>query len=137
MILNQKRVNLIGPWSILEYIVKFIDIFRSSHRRCSVKKGPLINFAKFTGKHLYQSLFWIKLQALACNFIKKETLAQVFFCKFCEISKGVYKCDIGLKRFNPFDATGFIPMKISKNLWLSLVIRVYRIDQWHEIYIWL
>ena len=23
----------------------------------------------------------------ACNFIKKETLAQLFSCKFCEISK--------------------------------------------------
>ena len=31
--------------------------------------------------------FLIKLQASACNFIKKETLAQVFFCEFCEISK--------------------------------------------------
>ena len=27
------------------------------------------------------------LQAEACNFIKKETLAQVFSCEFCEISK--------------------------------------------------
>ena len=29
----------------------------------------------------------IKLQVSACNFIKKETLAQVFSCEFCEISK--------------------------------------------------
>ena len=36
---------------------------KSSHRRCSVKKGVLRNFAKFTGKHLCQSLFLIKLQA--------------------------------------------------------------------------
>ena len=27
---------------------------------------------------------------LACNFIKKETLAQVFSCKFCEISKNTF-----------------------------------------------
>ena len=26
----------------------------------------------------------------ACNFIKKETLAQVFFCEFCEISKNTF-----------------------------------------------
>ena len=32
--------------------------------------------------------FLIKLQVEACNFIKKETLAQVFSCEFCEISKG-------------------------------------------------
>ena len=41
--------------------------------RYSIKKGVLRNFAKFTGKHLCQSL-------------KKETLAQVFSCEFCEIS---------------------------------------------------
>ena len=26
----------------------------------------------------------------ACNFIKKETLAQVFPCEFCEISKNIF-----------------------------------------------
>ena len=34
---------------------------RSSHRRCSVRKGVLRNFAKFTGKHLCQSLFFNKV----------------------------------------------------------------------------
>ena len=33
-------------------------------QRCSVTKGVLRNFAKFTGKHLCQSLFSIKLKAL-------------------------------------------------------------------------
>ena len=33
--------------------------------------------------------FLIKLQA-SCNFIKKESLAQVFSCKFCEISKNTF-----------------------------------------------
>ena len=33
---------------------------RSNHRRCSIKKGVLENFAKLTGKHLYQSLLFIK-----------------------------------------------------------------------------
>ena len=51
-------------------------LFRSSHRRCSVRKGFLRKFAKFTGKNLCQSLFFIK-----------ETLAQVFSCEFCELSK--------------------------------------------------
>ena len=31
--------------------------FRSSQQKCSVKKGVFRNFAKFTGKHLCQSLF--------------------------------------------------------------------------------
>ena len=42
---------------------KKYNISRSSHRKCSVRKGVLRNLAKFTGKHLYQSLF--KLQASA------------------------------------------------------------------------
>ena len=33
--------------------------------------------------------FLIKLQKV-CNFIKKETLTQVFSCKFCEISKNTF-----------------------------------------------
>ena len=37
---------------------------RSSHQRCSIKKGVLRNFAKFTGKHLCQSLFLNKVAGL-------------------------------------------------------------------------
>ena len=33
----------------------------------------------------------MKMQAEACNFIKKETLAQVFSYEFCEISKNTDK----------------------------------------------
>ena len=34
--------------------------------------------------------FLIKLRASACNFIKKEDLAQVFSCEFCRISKNTF-----------------------------------------------
>ena len=34
--------------------------------------------------------FLTKLQVETCNFIKKEILAQVFSCKFCEISKNTF-----------------------------------------------
>ena len=61
---------------------------RSSHQRCSVRKVVLRNFAKFTEKHLRQSLFFNKVTGLRpATLLKKETLAQVFFCEFCEISK--------------------------------------------------
>ena len=50
----------------------------------SYKKGVLKNFAKFIGKHLCQSLFFNKVAGL-WNFIKNETLAQVFSSEFCEI----------------------------------------------------
>ena len=55
------------------------SIFRSSHQRRSGRKGVLGNFAKLTGKRLE-----------ACNFIKKETLAQVFSCEFCKISDNTF-----------------------------------------------
>ena len=38
--------------------------YKSSHRRCSVKKGVLKNCASFTGKHLCWSLFLIELQGV-------------------------------------------------------------------------
>ena len=59
-----------------------ICTYRSSHQRCSMKKGALSNFAEFTGKHLCQNF--------AYNFIKKETLAPVFSRKFCEVSKNTF-----------------------------------------------
>ena len=44
-------------------------VAKSSRPDVFCKKGVLRNFAKFTGKHLYQSLFF-----------NKEPLAQVFSC---------------------------------------------------------
>ena len=58
-------------------------------RRCSVKKGVRRNFTKFTGKHLCQRLFFNKVAGL-CNFIKKESLAQVFSSEYCEISRSTF-----------------------------------------------
>ena len=37
---------------------------RSRHRRCSMRKGVLRNVAKFTGKHVCQSLFFNKVAGL-------------------------------------------------------------------------
>ena len=61
----------------------FMIIYRSSHRKCSVRKGVLRNLTKFTGKYLCQSLYYNK------DF-NKETLEQVFSCKICEISKNTF-----------------------------------------------
>ena len=50
------------------------------------KKVVLRNFKKFTGKHLWQSL--LKLQASGTSVA--QTVAQVFSCEFCEISKNTF-----------------------------------------------
>ena len=68
-------------------------LIRSSRPEVFCKKGVLRNFAKFTGKHLCQSLLFNKVAGLrpqACNFIKKETLAQVLSCEFHKISKNTF-----------------------------------------------
>ena len=62
---------------------------RSSRPEAFFKNGVLRNFAKFTGNHLYQSLFFNKA-AESLFLFKKETLAQVFSCEFCEISKNAF-----------------------------------------------
>ena len=45
---------------------------RSSHRRCSVRKGVLRNFAKFTGKHLCQSFFFNKVAGSGLQLYQKR-----------------------------------------------------------------
>ena len=56
----------------------------------SVKKIFFRNFTKITGKQLYESLVFNKVEGLRSLFIKKETLAQMFSCKFCEMSKNTF-----------------------------------------------
>ena len=56
---------------------------RSSHWKCSVKKGVLKNFATFTKTRLCWSLFINKVPGL-------RPPTQVFSCEFCEIFKSTY-----------------------------------------------
>ena len=47
---------------------------RNSHQRCSIKKGVLKNFIKFTGKHLCQSFFFNKVSGLRTAALLKKML---------------------------------------------------------------
>ena len=61
---------------------------RSSHWRCSVRKGVPRNFAKFTGKHLCENLFLNKVAGLRpATLLKKRLWHRCFpinFAKFLE-----------------------------------------------------
>ena len=59
-------------------------------QRCSVKMVFLEISQNSQENTCDRVSFLIKLQASASNFIKKETLAQVFSCEFCEISKNTF-----------------------------------------------
>ena len=62
-------------------------LHRSSRPEVFHKKVVVRNFAKFTGKNTCTNIFLINWRPETCNFVKRETLAQVFSCEFCEISK--------------------------------------------------
>ena len=77
--------------SNMEKITTIANSIRSRRPEVFCKKGVLRNFAKFIGKHLYQSLFFNKVAGLrSVTLLKKETLVQVFSCEFCEIAKNTF-----------------------------------------------
>ena len=64
-----------------------LSFHRSSQRRCSVRKGALRNFAKFTGKHLWQSPFFNEvagLQAWPATSLKKRLWYRCFSVNFAQ-----------------------------------------------------
>ena len=66
---SSDEITIISVECHLSASITSID--RSSSRRCSVRKGVLRNFAKFTGKHLCRSLFLKKVAGLrSVNFTK-------------------------------------------------------------------
>ena len=61
---------------------------RSSYWSCSLKKGVLKNFANFTGKDLYWSLFLIESSGL--QLYQEVPPIQVFSCGICQVFKNTY-----------------------------------------------
>ena len=66
--------NFKGAESVLNCENSMLLIYRSSHQMCSMKKGVLRNFAKFTGKLLCQSLFFNKVAGLMPATLLKKRL---------------------------------------------------------------
>ena len=85
---NLKTVNVLY---LLQYnfLINGIPLFASSRSEVFCKKGVIRNFTKFTEKYLWQSFFFNKVAGLRSATLK-ETLAQVFSCEYCEISKNIF-----------------------------------------------
>ena len=67
----------------MTFISKIKNPYKSSRRRCSLKKCVLRNFAKFIGKHLYQGLFFNKVAGLRpANLLKKKLWHKCFPVNF-------------------------------------------------------
>ena len=95
-----------------EYYKIFKDNYFVEHLRCRssrpevfCEKGILRNFAKLTGKQQCQTLFFNG------NFIKKETLALLFSCEFCEISKNTFS-------YRTFPVAASVNMTFQNAKWL-------------------
>ena len=79
-LLHNIFTNLWPSWILLykyflgwEILRNHLTIFRSSHRRCSIKKGILKHFVIFAGKHICRGLLFNKIAGhQACNSIKKR-----------------------------------------------------------------
>ena len=100
--------------------------------RCSVKKVFLEILQNSQENTCARDSFLIKLQAwacnfikkeslAACNFIKKESLAQVFSCEFYEISKNTF-----------FYRTHPVAASVNRMV-LSLIIKPEKNFKYHEI----
>ena len=58
---------------------------RSSHQRCFIKTVVLKNFEKLTGKHLYQSLSFNKVEGLRpATLLKKRLWHMCFLVNFAK-----------------------------------------------------
>ena len=76
---------------VYKYTISFLEKtklssrFKSSHQRCSIKKGVLRNFIKFTGKYLCQSLFLNKVAGLRpATLLKKRLWHRCFPANFAK-----------------------------------------------------
>ena len=85
---------------------------RSSRQELFCKKNVPRNFTKFTGKHLYQCLFFNKVVHLRSATLLN--LAQVFSCEFYEISKNTFSY-----RTPPVASSGVLEYLSSIHSWDS------------------
>ena len=59
--------------SVIVFIqLNYYQVYRSSNRRCFMKKGVLKDFTKFAGKQLYQSPFFNNAAGLSLHLYYKR-----------------------------------------------------------------
>ena len=96
-------------------------------RRCSVKKVFLEISQNSQENTCARVSFLIKLLPEACNFMKKETLAQVFSCEFCVISNNTFFIEHLrwlLLKFYIFFLFNFVPQQILNFLFRFHILKL-------------
>ena len=130
----------------LFFFTSSVARLRSSRPKAFRKKGVLRNFTKLTGKHLCQSLLFNTVAVIQrCSvkklfleipqnsqentcarvffFIKKEALALVFSCEFCEISKNTFFHKAPLAAASAVANVLFLVAILVASLFLYLILR--------------
>ena len=88
------------------------------------EKGVLRHFTKFTGKHLCQSLLFNKV----ANYIRKEALAQLFSCEFCEIFKNTFSYRTAVVAAPVFSSVSRHPEILNFQKYLKKVPKLTQVD---------
>ena len=88
--LSKLWINFVYSLSTFFWAINLTNLlyypFRSSHRRCFVRKSVLRNFEKFTRKHLCKSLFFNKKKTLW----KKRSDTDVFLWTLRNIKEHLF-----------------------------------------------
>ena len=90
------RFLFLERWILRINVIRYCTDNWSSHQRCSMKKGVLRNFAKFTGKYLCRSLFFNKAAGLEA-FIKKRFWHRCFLVNFAKFRRILFSQDTSRK----------------------------------------
>ena len=94
--LDERALRYWIKWSHLKTHIRILKLqvhvykYRSSHQRCSVRKGVLRNFAKFIGRHLCQHFFFNKTADPRPATVLKKDSGTVFSCELSEISNDTF-----------------------------------------------
>ena len=113
--------------------------YRSSHQMCSLKKGVLRNFAKFTGKHLCQSIFFNKVAGLRPPTLSKKRLWHMCFpVNFAKFLRTPFwqnpsgRLFLKIKKYFTFPGRSHSIIHISKMTCNTLVKMYLRNKKFHD-----
>ena len=95
---SKTLVNLESLCCKKEMLLFFLDLRRASRQkqssRCVLQKGLLRNFAKFTGKHLYQILSFNKVAGLkTATLLKKKPWHRYFPVNFAKFRRAPFSIE--------------------------------------------
>ena len=106
---------------------KYVDCqYRSSHSQMFFKIDSLKNFANFTGKHTFWSLFLVKLQV--CNFFKNRFKHTCFPVKFAKSLRTPFFIEHPLWLLLSVVITRINPLKYVSNIFSKFHKKTYKME---------